>query len=433
MHQRFFIPCVLLCLLFLPAMHSSADTPVMLGNHRARFDSNGLLLPWTSWRDALQREVNWYAHCPMEHGYPRFVTLTFMDGTYAPVKRRTDMIPAMQLGMGILSYLKYYHFTHRRYAPARTIAIAMGSYLIHEDLTPDTGKYPRFIRSTGRTMQFPQTPDCGSQADHPYEIEPDKAGIAAYALVRLYEETDNADYLNAALHNARVLVRNMQQGDGTHSPWPFRADYRTGAARGPVCADQSFTLRLFNLLDSRGYHEFRAPADALWHWIKTYQIPSAARRGTLWTQFFEDYDMEKNRNSWSADNLIKYLLQKRRALDPDWRKDTAVLVRFVTANFTSIRNGVPICGEQDDDREPWGGACSTYGATMAMYAAATGSKPYKLLAREALNFCMYAISRDGCPGQTALYTVRGGWQEDASTDVIHNFMDAIAAFPRWGR
>jgi hypothetical protein len=26
----------------------------------------------------------------------------------------------------------------------------------------------------------------------------------------------------------------------------------------------------------------------------------------------------------------------------------------------------------------------------------------------------------------------GGWQEDAHTDVIHNFMDAIEAFPEWG-
>jgi hypothetical protein len=26
----------------------------------------------------------------------------------------------------------------------------------------------------------------------------------------------------------------------------------------------------------------------------------------------------------------------------------------------------------------------------------------------------------------------GGWQEDAHTDVIHNYMDALRAFPEWG-
>ena len=65
----------------------------------------------------------------------------------------------------------------------------MGDYLVKENLTPDEGKYPRFPRSTGIRLKFPQPPDCGSQADQPYEIQPDKGGIAAYALVLLYEET----------------------------------------------------------------------------------------------------------------------------------------------------------------------------------------------------------------------------------------------------
>ena len=27
--------------------------------------------------------------------------------------------------------------------------------------------------------------------------------------------------------------------------------------------------------------------------------------------------------------------------------------------------------------------------------------------------------------------LRGGWQEDCHTDVIHNFMDALQAVPEW--
>jgi hypothetical protein len=26
----------------------------------------------------------------------------------------------------------------------------------------------------------------------------------------------------------------------------------------------------------------------------------------------------------------------------------------------------------------------------------------------------------------------GGWQEDAHTDVVHNYVDALSAFPQWG-
>ena len=56
---------------------------------------------------------------------------------------------------------------------------------VNEALTPDSGQYPRFTRSTGTRAGFPQPADCGSQGDRPYEIEPDKGGIAGYALALL--------------------------------------------------------------------------------------------------------------------------------------------------------------------------------------------------------------------------------------------------------
>jgi hypothetical protein len=28
---------------------------------------------------------------------------------------------------------------------------------------------------------------------------------------------------------------------------------------------------------------------------------------------------------------------------------------------------------------------------------------------------------------------RGGWQEDAHTDKLHNFVDAMTAFPEWAK
>ncbi len=122
----------------------------------------------------------------------------------------------------------------------------MGDYLINESLTPDTGKYPRFTRSTGRRLQFPQPADCGSQSDRPFEIEPDKGGIAGYALMRLFEASGEDRYLKQGLHNARVLAANQQPGDAFHSPWPFRADYRGGEGRGPVSGNMTYILRLFD-------------------------------------------------------------------------------------------------------------------------------------------------------------------------------------------
>jgi hypothetical protein len=409
---------------------TSAQT---IGNHRAIYDRNGILQPWTSWRDAIQREMRWYARCPVEHGYPRFVTLTFMDGNYQPVQRRPDMIPAMQNGMGILSYLKYYRWTGKKETQALRYARSMGDYLIQEASTPATGKYPLFPRSTGKAGVFPQPSDCGCQSDHPYEIEPDKGGLAGYALLELGQETGDRRYSDYALHCAQVLAENMREGTATQSPWPFRADFRTGEARGEISANMSFILQLFDRLSAQGHSEFAEPRRKLWTWIKEVQIPDAKKTGHLWTQFFEDYDLVANRNAWSPLNMARYLLEAREAVDPEWQQDARTLIEFVTKNFTGIWNGVPVCGEQDDDKDPWGGALSNYGAVLALYSAATGDAMYKGLAYQALTYCMYAIDDDGCPGQSAIRKTRGGWQEDAHTDVIHNFIDAFNAFPEWGR
>ena len=417
---------------FLVSLLYAGENPV-IGNHRAVYDPKGTLLPWRSWKDALEREMNWYLACPVEHGYPRFVYVTFMNGDYTPVARRSDFIPSMQDGMGIISYLKYYAWSGRRNPTILQFARYMGDYLVKESLTPDTGKYPRFTRSTGIRAKFPQPPDCGTQGDQPYEIEPDKGAIAGYALVLLYDETKDTRYLDQALQNGRVLAANMGTGDERHSPWPFRADYRTGEARGPVSADMSFNLRLFDKLIEHGHSEFREPRAKLWAWIKHDQIPNLDLDGSLWVQFFEDHQELDNRNAWSPLNLARYLIEKKETLDPEWQPDAHSLIEFAIRHFTSIRSGVPVCGEQTYDKNPWGGVLSTYGAVLAMYSAATGNDEYKGLAYQALNYALYAINDDGCPRDNALRPGRGGWQEDAHTDKIHNFVDAMNAFPEWAR
>jgi hypothetical protein len=96
---------------------------------------------------------------PVEHGYPRFVSVTFLDGKWEPLQDHADTIPATQDGMRMVSYLKYYELRGKRDEQVLATARAMGDYLIKEDLTPDQGKYPRFTRSTGIRGKFPQPAD----------------------------------------------------------------------------------------------------------------------------------------------------------------------------------------------------------------------------------------------------------------------------------
>ncbi len=84
-----------------------------------------------------------------------------------------------------------------------------------------------------------------------------------------------------------------------------------------------------------------------------------------------------------------------------------------------------MCHEQDEDPQPWGGVNSTYGAVLAMYAAAAELPSMADEARRALNFTLYSIDSFGRPRDVHTNPHAGGWQEDAHTDVIHNFVDAL--------
>jgi hypothetical protein len=403
-----------------------------IAGHVAIFDASGRLLPWTSWISALDREMNFYQQCPSTEGYPRFACETFLDAAWTPSTERTDIIPATQNGMGILSYLKFHAFRGELQPAWLATARRMGDYLLKETLTPRFGKYPAFTRSTGKRGQFPQPDDCGSQSDRPYEIQPDKGGIAGHALALLFEATGDSRYLMQALQNARGLVANQQAGGAGNSPWPFRVDYRSGEGRGPVSGNMTYILRLFDQLMRHGYEEFSGPRQSLWRWIKVHQLPSAAADGALFAQFFEDHDTPTNRSAWAPLNLARYLLEKRELLDAQWLADCRSLIDFVRANFTHRECGVTVCHEQDEDKQAWGGVNSTYGAVLAMYAKAADSREFADEARQALNFTLYSIDEQGRPRDLALSPQPGGWQEDAHTDVIHNYMDALRAFPEWG-
>jgi hypothetical protein len=407
-------------------------TPQSIAGHPLSFDASGRLLPWTSWSAALDLAMNFYQQCPSDHGYPRFACETFLDGNWGATSSRTDTIPATQNGMGILSYLKFHQLRGEQQPAWLATARAMGDYLLNEALTPDLGQYPAFTRSTGRRGQFPLAADCGSQSDRPYEIEPDKGGIAGYALARLFEATGERKYLAQALHNARVLAAHQQDGDALRSPWPFRVDYRSGEGRGPVSGNMTYVLRLFEFLAEHGYGEFSTPLKSLWQWIKDYQLPSAAADGSLFAQFFEDHDTPTNRTAWAPLNLARYLLEKRGMGDEAWRADCGVLIEFVRRNFTHQEFGILVCHEQDEDQQAWGGVNSTYGAVLAMYAKAMESSILASEARQALNFTLYSIDDQGRPRDVFTSAEPGGWQEDAHTDVIHNYVDALRAFPLWG-
>lgn len=413
--------------------------PAKIGWHEPIYDDNlkePKLTPWTTWDDAIEREMNWYLKAPVnEHGYPCYVYVTFMNEHYQPY--RNDFIPATQDGMGIISYLKYWEYKGKSDPRVLNVARKMGDYLVKETNTANEGAYPGFTRSTGLITDFPLKQSSQNDADYGKNvIEPDKGGIAGFALLELYQETKEKKYLDQAVHNAQVLVKNMRKGDALHSPWPFRVDAVTGKYWGERSGNMVYILRLWDRLLEMGYPEFKKSRDELWGWIVDFQLKAPEDKAKcLWVQFFEDQPKEDNRNAWAPLNMARYLIEKREALDPLWKNHAEQCIQFAIMNFGMDRPGGVTCvGEQDTDRRAWGGINSTFGAVCAMFYAAGGGEMYRDMAFRNLSWITYFIREDGvvCDQTGEWHWLReGGWQEDCHTDVIHNFMDALKAVPEW--
>jgi hypothetical protein len=171
-------------------------------------------------------------------------------------------------------------------------------------------------------------------------------GITGYAFLQLYEvapSLPNAPrYLAKAIHHARVLAATQVPGDSQHAPWPFRVDSISGKfLNGRKNGDSVFPLRLFRSLAAPPYNltEFAAPASSLYHWIVTYQLPTANANVTteaaLFVNFFEDRTtlLDNNRNSWTAMELARYLIEERDSLDLAWMQHVESIVAYSLALF----------------------------------------------------------------------------------------------------
>ena len=67
-----------------------------------------------------------------------------------------QVIGAMQDGMAVISYLKYYELTGRASARTLQLATQVGYYLCEQTLTEGGGAYGNVTRSSGWSNQFPQ-------------------------------------------------------------------------------------------------------------------------------------------------------------------------------------------------------------------------------------------------------------------------------------
>ncbi len=65
----------------------NAYVPDRIGFHKAKYDRSSQLRPWTSWDQAIQKEMEWCLKCPIgQNEYPVYFYAASMDGNYKPLQ-----------------------------------------------------------------------------------------------------------------------------------------------------------------------------------------------------------------------------------------------------------------------------------------------------------------------------------------------------------
>ncbi len=283
-------------------------------------------------------------------------------------------------------------------------------------------------------------------------IEPDKVGELGFAYLQFYELTGEGRYRIAAIACADALASHVREGDDEHSPWPFRVYAQTNVPREEYSANVVGALTLFDELarlhlgDVDRYVRARALA---FDWLM--RVPM---RNDAWSGYFEDIEIqhapESNPNQYAPMRVARWLLLRvltappqsgalavEPPVDPDWRDHVAHLLAWVeqtfgvdTDNEQGTQWGATVLSEQAADMVKMGSHTARFGATMALWAQATGDANARERAARSLNWATYTCDADGVVS-VGEDKNEGWWFSDGYGDYIRHFLVAMGAVPEW--
>ncbi|MFL6029150.1 MAG: alpha/beta hydrolase family protein [Gaiellaceae bacterium] len=268
-------------------------------------------------------------------------------------------------------------------------------------------------------------------------IEPDKVGLLGRGYLLFHELTGERRYLTAALRAANALARHVRAGDTARTPWPFRADARSGRVLdgaqfgGAVIAP----IRLFDDLIQLGLGNtsaYQRARDLAWTWLLRVQLPR-----NDWSGFYEDVPYNRASRNQVPPTLTALYLLDDPSRDPEWQEHVAGLLGYVRARF----GRGPFAGAWaiDEQRAPGRpGCCSPVGlgsttsrwaVAKAAYAVRTGDATARDVAVRSLSYATYFARSNGlisCCGQRSQNTY---WFSDGYADYLRSFNWAMAWLP----
>lgn len=399
-------------------------------------DRDGHLDSWKNdengpFHTIIGMNMNWWKKTPEVNGWPAYCTAAELKKNY---EQYNGAVPGTTCSFGITSCLKYYYYTGDR--TFKDMAIRMGDYIIQQALYPASYEaYPNFPIPVGALSDI--TPDGSGHAFNVVdEVMPDKGAMTGCALLELYKVTGQVLYLNTAVNIANVLADRAVTPSSEISPWPFRANARTGhLIDGVLCGNQSFVCRLYDELlriGITGNGKYQNTRNMVWSWLKNTVI--ADTTGKMWQDFFEDHSGdEDNPTQTNALETARYLLEKKHEADSNWfilaeqcintTKNHWMLHKLDSDGYTTI-------GEQARDLSSYNSHTARYGAILAMYYESGADVSNKDDAYHALCYGVYSVEDNGYTN-TYYKNGRYAWTTDSFGDFIGHYMDAFASVPEW--
>ncbi len=426
------------------AVSTSADytfatagaTTGAIDSHPVVLDSNGRLLPWTTYDQIVKLNVAMLENgLPLDSrtGLPLYYFYPYFDSNMLQGISWFHN-PAGLFAMFVETALGYYPYSQ----DIRIMTIAEGvlTYDLQNGLTPSDASWASvpFASSDGGSTTYSGASGGGASGagDGPGVIEPDKVGELGYGFLKMYEFSGNPQYRDEAIQCANMLASHIRAGTATSSPWPFRVNARTLAVLEDYTADVIGPIRLFDeliRLNVGNVPSYQSARQTAWTWLMTYPMVN-----NVWSNYFEDRPIEPDlsgTNAYTALQTARYLLLHPE-FDPNWQTHVAGIIQWVETVFAFPRFGALAIGEQAKYNFVMCSHTSRYASVLALWYEKTGDLTALEKAYRSFNWASYLTRASGV-------TVTGldagldsqSWFSDSYADFIPHVVAGMGAIPQW--
>jgi len=427
------------------AVSTSADytfatagaTTGAIDSHPVVLDSNGRLLPWTTYDQIVKLNVAMLENgLPLDSrtGLPLYYFYPYFDSNTLQGALNWYHNPAGLFAMFVETALGYYPYSQ----DIRIMTIAEGvlTYDLQNGLTPSDASWASvpYASSDGGSTTYSGASGGGASGagDGPGVIEPDKVGELGYGFLKMYEFSGNPQYRDEAIQCANMLASHIRAGTATSSPWPFRVNARTLAVLEDYTADVIGPIRLFDeliRLNVGNVPSYQSARQTAWTWLMTYPMVN-----NVWSNYFEDRPIEPDlsgTNAYTALQTARYLLLHPE-FDPNWQTHVAGIIQWVETVFAFPRFGALAIGEQAKYNFVMCSHTSRYASVLALWYEKTGDLTAMEKAYRSFNWASYLTRASGV-------TVTGldagldsqSWFSDSYADFIPHVVAGMGAIPQW--